>query len=147
MKYLGLFLLIKAVRSLILSQVQSFLQKVQTDAVSEELTPASMPEAPIGPCERADEGSLPTRNEEEANNEIDEKECEKTPELNRTCDKSEEHQQNIQCAFMPEPEERQDDDSDPRGELHPLDVPDFLLPDAPERTEGGQHQCVLIQMR
>ncbi|XP_056112621.1 trimethylguanosine synthase isoform X3 [Rhinichthys klamathensis goyatoka] len=121
-----------------LQKVQSFLQKVQTDAVSEELTPASMPEAPICPCERADEGSLPTRNEEEANNKIDEKEREKTPELNRTCEKSEEHQQNIQCVFMPEPEEIQDDDSDPRGELHSLDVPDFLLPDAPEHTEGAE---------
>lgn len=78
---------------------------------------------------------------------MDEKECETTPELNRTCEESEEHLQNIQCAFMPEPEDIQDDDSDPRGELHPLDVPDFLLPDAPEHTEGGQHQCALIPMR
>lgn len=136
---MGLFLPIKAQHSLIPSQVQSFLQQVQTDAVSEELTPAAMPEALIGPCERAEEGSLHTQkeDEEEANNERDEKKYEKTPpQLNKRCEKSEEHQKNIQCVFT-EPEETQDDDSDPRGELQPIDVPDFLLPDAPEDAEGG----------
>ncbi|XP_067219864.1 trimethylguanosine synthase isoform X1 [Chanodichthys erythropterus] len=122
-----------------LQKVQSFLQQIQTDAVSEELTPASMPEARIGPCERAEEGSLHTQkeDEEEANNERDEKKYEKTPQLNKRCEKSEEHQQNIQCVFT-EPEERQDDDSDPRGELQPIDIPDFLLPDAPEDAEGAE---------
>lgn len=127
-----------------LQKVQSFLQQVQTDAVLEELTPASMPEALIGPCERVEKGSLPTQNEdeeEEADNEMDEKEFEKTPQLNKRCEKNEEHQQNIQRAFMPEPEESQDDDSDPRRELQPLDVPDFLLPDAPEDTEGESVQA------
>ncbi|XP_067309791.1 trimethylguanosine synthase isoform X2 [Pseudorasbora parva] len=120
-----------------LQKVQSFLQRVQTDAVSEELTPASMSETLIVPCERTEKGSLPTpkEDEEEADNEMDEKECE-TTQLNRRCEKNEERQQNIQRAFMPEPEESQDEDSDPRGELQPLDVPDFLLPDAPEDTEG-----------
>ncbi len=37
------------------SQVQSFLQQVQTDADSEEVTPASVPEALTEPCERAEE--------------------------------------------------------------------------------------------
>ncbi|XP_048020719.1 trimethylguanosine synthase isoform X2 [Megalobrama amblycephala] len=122
-----------------LQKVQSFLQQIQTDAVSEELTPASMPEALIGPCERAEEGSLHTQkeDEEEANNERDEKKYEKTPQLNKRCEKSEEHQQNIQCVFT-EPEERQDDDSDPRGELQPIDIPDFLLPDAPEDAEAAE---------
>lgn len=143
MQYLGLFLPIQALYSLIPSQVHSFLQQVQTDADSEEVTPASMPEAPTEPCERAEDGSLPKRKEDEEK--TDEIECEKTPQLSRRCEISEK-QQNIQ----PEPEERQDSDSDPRGELQPLDIPDFLLPDAPEKAEGGQHLApcfCMIQMR
>lgn len=103
-----------------------------------------MPEALTEPCERAEDGSLPTRKEDEEK--TDEIECEKTTPLSRRCEKSEKLQQNIQ----PEPEERQDSDSDPRGELQPLDLPDFLLPDAPEDAEGGQHLApcfCMTQMR
>lgn len=116
----------------VLQKVQSFLQQVQTDADSEEVTPASVPEALTEPCERAEDGSRPTRKEDEEK--TDEIECEKTPQLSRRCEKSEKLQQNIQ----PEPEERQDSDSDPRGELQPLDIPDFLLPDAPKDAEGAE---------
>ncbi|XP_050984492.1 trimethylguanosine synthase isoform X2 [Labeo rohita] len=115
--------------SKVLQKVQSFLQKVQTDADSEE---ASMPEALTEPCERAEDASLPTLKEDKKK--TNEPECEKTPQLSRICEKTAKHQQNIQ----PEPEERQDSDSDPRGELQPLDVPDFLLPDAPEDAEGAK---------
>ncbi|KAL1280381.1 hypothetical protein QQF64_014981 [Cirrhinus molitorella] len=114
--------------SKVLQKVQSFLQKLQTNADSEE---ASMPEALTEPCKKADDGSLPTGKEDEEKN--DKTECEKTPQLSR-CEKSEKHHQNIQ----PEPEEKQDSDSDARGELQPLDIPDFLLPDAPEDAEGAE---------
>lgn len=143
MQYLDLFLPIQALYSLIPSQVQSFLQQVLTDADSEGLTPVSMSDVLTEPCERAEDESLPTQKEDEKI--TDEIECEKTPPLSRRCEKSEK-QQNIQ----PEPEERQDSDSDPRGELQPLDIPDFLLPDAPEDAEGGQHLApcfYMIQMR
>uniref|UniRef100_A0A671MZT9 Trimethylguanosine synthase n=1 Tax=Sinocyclocheilus anshuiensis TaxID=1608454 RepID=A0A671MZT9_9TELE len=121
--------------SKVLQKVQSFLQQVQTDADSEEVTPASMPEALTEPSERAEDGSLPTQKEDEEK--TDETECEKTLQLSIRCEKSEKLQQNIQ----PEPEERQDSDSDPRGELQLLDVPDFLLPDAPEDAEGESVQA------
>lgn len=111
--------------SKVLQKVQSFLQHVQTDTDSEEVTPASMP------CERAEDESLPTRKKD--GEKTDETECEKTPQLSIRCEKSEKLQQNIQ----PEPEEGQDSDSDPRGELQPLDIPDFLLPDAPEEDAKG----------
>ncbi|XP_016376299.1 trimethylguanosine synthase-like isoform X4 [Sinocyclocheilus rhinocerous] len=101
--------------SKVLQKVQSFLQQFQTNADSEEVTPASMPEALTVPCERAEDGSLHTRQEAE---------CEKTPQH--------QHQQNIQ----PEPEERQNSDSDPRGELQPLDVPDFLLSEGAESVQA-----------
>ncbi|XP_026061766.1 trimethylguanosine synthase isoform X1 [Carassius auratus] len=117
--------------SKVLQKVQSFLQQVQTDPDSEEVTPASMPEALTEACEGAEDGSLPTRKEDR---ESDETEFEETPQLSRRCEQSEKLPQNIQ----PEPEERQDSDSDPRGELLPLDVPDFLLPDAPEGAEGAE---------
>ncbi|XP_052405136.1 trimethylguanosine synthase isoform X3 [Carassius gibelio] len=116
--------------SKVLQKVQSFLQQVQTDPDSEEVTPASMPEALTEPCEGAEDGSLPTRKEDREKS--DETEFEETPQLSRRCEQSEKLQQNIQS----EPEERQDSDSDPRGELQTLDVPDFLLPDAPEGAEG-----------
>ncbi|XP_043080647.1 trimethylguanosine synthase isoform X3 [Puntigrus tetrazona] len=116
--------------SRVLQKVQSFLQQVQTEADSAEVTPTSMPEALTEPCERAEDGSLRKKDEEKT----DETECEKTPQLSRRLEESEKPQQNIQ----PDPEERQDSDSDPRGELQPLDVPDFLLPDAPEDAEGAE---------
>ncbi|XP_073705728.1 trimethylguanosine synthase isoform X3 [Garra rufa] len=106
----------------VLQKVQSFLQQVQTNADSEE---ASMSKALTEPCERAEDGSLPTGKEDEEK--TDETEYEKT-QLSRGW--------NIQ----PEPEEKQDSDSDPRGELQPLDIPDFLLPDAPEDAEGESVQ-------
>lgn len=112
-----------------LQKVQNFLQQVQTDADSEDVATTSMPEALIGPFDKAERASLPTRkeDEEEASNETDEDDCENTPQPSRICQKH-------QHAFTLE--ERQDDETDPRGELQPLDVPDFLLPVAPEETEG-----------
>ncbi|XP_065132467.1 trimethylguanosine synthase [Paramisgurnus dabryanus] len=115
-----------------LQKVQTFLLQVQTDSNSNEVTPIPMPDALTEPCQRTDDGELSAHNDE-----INEVEGEKTPELSRRCEESEEHQQSIQTELTPEPEERREKSPDPRGELQPLDVPDFLLPDPPEDTKGA----------
>ncbi|NP_001410192.1 trimethylguanosine synthase isoform X1 [Danio rerio] len=118
-----------------LQKVQSFLQQVQTDADSEDVATTSMPEALIGPFDKAELASLPTRkeDEEEASNDTDEEDCETTPQPSRIC----EEQQHI----IPDLEEIHEDEADPRGELQPLDVPDFLLPDAHEDTKKESVQA------
>ncbi|XP_051556273.1 trimethylguanosine synthase-like isoform X1 [Myxocyprinus asiaticus] len=117
-----------------LQKVQNFLQQVQTVANSEEMTPTSMPKALTVPCDRTEVGGLPKQKTDDSKDETDYEIDEKTPQLCR----SEELLENIQQALTAETEERQEKDSDPRGELQTLDVPEFLLLDAPEDAEGAK---------
>lgn len=102
-------------------QVQSFLLQVQTNSNPEEVTSTSIPEALTEPCERTDDAGRSAQNTE-----IDEVESENAPPLSRTCVENERQEPEL----TPEAQEMQEDGPDPRGELQPLDVPDFLLPDA-----------------
>lgn len=121
-----------------LQKVQSFLLQVHTDSNSEEVTSTSMPEALTKPCEGTDDVDLSTQNDE-----MDEVESEKPPQFSRRCAESEGQQQKMQLELTPVAEEWQEKGSDPRGELQPIDVPDFLLPDAPEDAEGAESMQAL----
>lgn len=92
-----------------------------------------MPEALTEPCEGTDDVDRSTQNDE-----MDDAESDKAPQLGSRCAESEGQQQKMQSELSPEAEELQDNGSDPRGELQPIDIPDYLLPDAPEDAEGGQ---------
>ncbi|KAI7809254.1 trimethylguanosine synthase isoform X1 [Triplophysa rosa] len=114
-----------------LQKVQNFLLQVQTDSSSGEVTSTSMPEVLNESCKRTDDVGPSAQNTE-----MDEAESENASQLSRTCVENEGQQKKMQPELTPEAEERQENGPDPRGELQPLDVPDFLLPDAPEDAQG-----------
>ncbi|XP_072525316.1 trimethylguanosine synthase isoform X2 [Salminus brasiliensis] len=114
-----------------LQKVQSFLQRVQTEPeASTEKTVTSTLESPPSPAR------LDTEDEHRGAPHSQE-ECKETQPGSGYGEPVEER--NL-SRLDPDPEAQeepeQDSDSDPRRELQPLDIPDYLLPDAPEDAEG-----------
>lgn len=92
-----------------------------------------MPEALNESCKRTDDVGCSAQNTE-----MDEVESENASQLSRTCVENDGQQKKMEPELTPEAEESEANGPDPRGELQPLDLPDFLLPDAPEDAQGGQ---------
>ncbi|TRY84131.1 hypothetical protein DNTS_026033 [Danionella cerebrum] len=101
-------------------KISKTLNKIQCD---------SEDEVQIGSCDRAEESSPPEQSTDDgkASNEIPQKT---------------EQQPTIEHFIRPESEDSECNETDPRGELKPLDVPEYLLPDAPEDAEGESKQAV-----
>uniref|UniRef100_A0A3B1JLZ8 Trimethylguanosine synthase n=1 Tax=Astyanax mexicanus TaxID=7994 RepID=A0A3B1JLZ8_ASTMX len=109
-----------------LQKVQSFLHKVQTEPkTSTEKTTTTTLETPPSQARLITEDEHGSTRAQE--------ECKETQDPSSG---SGEHVYE-QPVFQTEPdlEPEQDSDTDPRRELQPLDIPDYLLPDAPEGTE------------
>ncbi|XP_066513342.1 trimethylguanosine synthase-like isoform X1 [Hoplias malabaricus] len=120
-----------------LQKVQSFLQKVQTENGSDKADSSTLESTSSMVCISADDGH------ETACKQECEKECEDPNSESTECGEQQsltqpESEVNIPTELDPEAE--QDSDADPRRELRTLDIPDYLLPDAPEDNERAEKE-------
>ncbi|XP_036412042.1 trimethylguanosine synthase [Colossoma macropomum] len=118
-----------------LQKVQSFLHKVQTEDDSEKKAASVLGSTSSQARVSTGDGHGTPRPQES------EEEC-REPQPDSRSGESKEPQPLTQpepepeALAAPDPEPLQDSDSDPRRELQPLDIPDYLLPDAPGDKEG-----------
>ncbi|XP_017561479.2 trimethylguanosine synthase isoform X2 [Pygocentrus nattereri] len=118
-----------------LQKVQSFLQRIQTENDSEKEAASVLGSTTLQARVSTVDGQGTLRPQE------NEEEC-REPQPDSGSMESEEPQPLTQpepepeTLAAPDSDPLQDSDSDPRGELQPLDIPDYLLPDAPKDKQG-----------
>ncbi|KAI4904271.1 hypothetical protein NFI96_030081 [Prochilodus magdalenae] len=116
-----------------LQKVQSFLQRVQTENDAENTADAAVGSTSSQARVSIKDGHSTPQPQEHGEG------C-REPQSDSGSGESEEPKP----STGPEPEAEieaeppQDSDPDPRRELQSLDIPDYLLPDAPEDAEGGK---------
>ncbi|XP_076838033.1 trimethylguanosine synthase isoform X2 [Brachyhypopomus gauderio] len=118
-----------------LQKVQSFLQRVQTQNVSEKTAVLDSPSSPHGDDPETGQSTLKLQDSEE-----EEEEFMKAPPCSSgTAGRVDQPPQEPRPVTWTEPEPHSDPEEqpDPRRELLVLDIPDYLLPDPPESADGA----------